>query len=170
MRDVIRFSTLALILSFLTPSFARAEEDRWFARDKALHAFAGTVLAAGGYAGGALVFETRGTRVASGLVVALGAGAAKEWWDRGHDGDPSVRDLAWDGVGAAAGVTIAWLIDRAMHRQGAQPAASRSRRARRVGLAEVGHFVELDQLPIVSGTLEGVVVPGSRAVSPQRGL
>lgn len=39
-------------------------------------------------------------------------GAAKEIRDR-KGGDPSWRDFTWHAVGAATGVTVAWLIDRA---------------------------------------------------------
>jgi putative lipoprotein len=107
--------TLLLLLTLvgLHSSLARADEsDRWLARDKTLHATAGAALGAGGYGAGALVFDAPPARVVSGIVMSLGIGAAKEWYDRGR-GDPSWRDFAWDGIGAAAGVTIAWLIDRA---------------------------------------------------------
>lgn len=95
----------------------QAADDPWFGRDKALHATTSAGIAAGGYAGSAVVFKTSTTRtrVVSGVAISLGAGAAKEWWDRGR-GTPSWRDFAWDGVGAAAGTTIAWLIDRARRR------------------------------------------------------
>ena len=42
-------------------------------------------------------------------------GGSEEWCDHHDGGRASSRDLAWDGVGAAAGVTVAWLIDRAWH-------------------------------------------------------
>ncbi|MFN7981951.1 MAG: hypothetical protein U0Q11_08850 [Vicinamibacterales bacterium] len=104
--------TLVVLLSAVS---ARAGDDPWFAHDKALHAAAGAALGAGGYGTGALVFTSTRARIGVGLGVALGAGAAKEWHDRGGRGTPSWRDFAWDGVGAAAGVGVAWLIDRAHH-------------------------------------------------------
>ena len=109
----------------------RAGDDPWFARDKALHAAAGATLGAGGYAASALVFETPGKRIASGLIVGLGAGAAKEWHDRGGRGTPSWRDFAWDGVGTAAGLSVAWLIDRTRraHRSPPRSAHVQSTRA-----------------------------------------
>lgn len=110
--DVTRIVALLASLSVATPAVA-ADGDQWFARDKALHASAGATLGLGGYAAGALVFGGSGKRVASGLVAGIGVGAAKEWHDRGGRGTASWRDLAWDGIGAAAGVTVAWMIDRA---------------------------------------------------------
>ena len=106
---------VACLLVFLTlAGIAGADDsDPWFARDKALHVGATSALATGGYAAGALVFEGRDKRVATGLVVALGAGAAKELRDRSTGGDASWRDFTWDAIGAATGVTIVWLIDRA---------------------------------------------------------
>ena len=114
--------TLTALLVALAGSRAQAADgDAWFARDKALHASAGAAIGAGGYAGSALVFSGTRARVTSGLALALGAGAAKEWSDRGGRGTPSWRDFAWDAVGATTGVTIAWLIDRAVHARAAHP-------------------------------------------------
>ena len=119
------------VLVALRASPARAGDDPWFAHDKALHAAAGAMLGAGGYAASALVFETPRKRVASGLIVGLGAGAAKEWHDRGGRGTPSWRDFDWDGVGAAAGVTVAWLVDRARRAHRSQPDSARAASTRR---------------------------------------
>ncbi len=109
-------AVLAVMLVLATGARLRAE-DAWWAKDKAAHFGATSGLAAGGYAAGALVFEARDTRVASGLVLALGAGAAKEWRDRARGGTASWRDFTWDAAGAATGVAMAWLIDRARHRR-----------------------------------------------------
>jgi putative lipoprotein len=120
---VTRLATLtkltALVFTLAGSRAEAADGDAWFARDKALHASAGVAIGAGGYAGSALVFSGTRARVTSGLALALGAGAAKEWSDRGGRGTPSWRDFAWDAVGAATGVTIAWLIDRAVHARAA---------------------------------------------------
>jgi uncharacterized protein YfiM (DUF2279 family) len=90
--------------------------DPWIGRDKALHLGAGSTLAAGGYALGALKLEEREKRIAAGLGLSLGASAAKELYDRRTGGDPSWRDFTWGAAGAATGATIAWLIDRLRHR------------------------------------------------------
>ena len=111
-----RFVTTALFIVWLSAG-VRAADDPWLGRDKALHAAVSTGLAAGGYAAVAALAKESSTRrrVLSGLTISLGAGAVKEWRDRGY-GSPSWRDFAWDGVGAAAGTTIAWLIDRSRQR------------------------------------------------------
>jgi uncharacterized protein YfiM (DUF2279 family) len=94
-----------------------AAQDRWFAPDKALHFAAGAALGAGGYALGSMAFDGRDRRVAVGLSIGIGAGAAKELRDRGSGGTASWRDLAWTAGGAGLGVTTAWLIDRASYRR-----------------------------------------------------
>jgi putative lipoprotein len=91
---------------------ARAQEDPWFGRDKALHFGATFVLAGAGYAGGAALSREPVVRFGVGAAVAMGAGVAKEMYDRTSGGDPSLRDLTWDAVGTATGLLTAWLIDR----------------------------------------------------------
>ena len=129
--NAVKRTAAIVILVTLVAGKARAGDDPWFARDKALHAAAGATLGAGGYAASALVFETPRKRVASGLIVSLGAGAAKEWHDRGGRGTPSWRDFAWDGVGAAAGLSVAWLIDRTRRAHRSQPDSARAASTRR---------------------------------------
>ena len=70
------------------------------------------MFAGDGYAGTSVFSKSESTRlgVAAGLAVA--AGAAKEVSDRYSGGDPSLRDLTWDVVGAATGTMLAWLVDR----------------------------------------------------------
>jgi uncharacterized protein YfiM (DUF2279 family) len=97
------------------PAIVRAE-DRWFARDKAEHFGATAGFGAGGYALASTVADRERWRIAAGVGSGIGAAAAKELWDRSH-GDASWRDFAWGAVGTAAGVTIAWAIDRLRHRE-----------------------------------------------------
>ena len=124
MKAVTRLVLIGIgVLIALRARPAQAGDDPWFARDKALHAAAGATLGAGGYAASALVFEAPRKRIASGLIVGLGAGAAKEWHDRRGRGTPSWRDFAWDGVGTAAGLSVAWLIDRTRRAHRAPPPA-----------------------------------------------
>jgi hypothetical protein len=47
-----------------------------------------------------------------GTSAGLGAGAAKELRDRRH-GQPSWRDFTWSAAGTAAGVLVAWIVDKA---------------------------------------------------------
>jgi putative lipoprotein len=104
---------LAVALLLVLPPAARAADpDPWFGRDKALHFGASFTLAAGGYAGAALLTDRTPVRAATGVGLALSAGIAKEVYDRYAGGDPSWRDLTWDVMGTATGVLVAWLIDR----------------------------------------------------------
>jgi putative lipoprotein len=92
---------------------ARAHErDPWFGRDKALHYGASFTLALGGYALAAPFTPREPPRAAAGSLLALSLGVAKEIADRYTGGDPSWRDLGWDLLGTASGVTVAWLLDR----------------------------------------------------------
>jgi uncharacterized protein YfiM (DUF2279 family) len=114
---------VCLILAGVVIGLARdvGAEDRWLARDKAEHAAASAAIGAGGYALAATVTERPKWRVILGTSAAVGAGTAKELWDKSH-GEASWRDFSWDVIGASAGVAIAWAVDRAFrHRRQAQP-------------------------------------------------
>src|SRR5688572_22432899 len=87
---------------------AASETDPWLGRDKALHFGVCAALGAGGWTLGALVDDEPATRLALGLGLPLAAGAAKELYDLSGRGDPSWRDLTWDGIGAVAGVLSGW--------------------------------------------------------------
>ncbi|MBX3233017.1 MAG: hypothetical protein KIT84_12675 [Labilithrix sp.] len=100
---------LALIA---TASPARAaDRDPWLAEDKALHATVSGALAGGSYAVGAAVFDARGHALlaAAGFTLAIGAG--KEALDMAGLGHPSWKDFAWNGIGTAIGLALAWSID-----------------------------------------------------------
>ena len=107
----------AIVAAFLTLSSTGAYADSWLGPDKLKHYVAGAGIAAAGYGASALAFERREPRVGAGLTVAVGAGAVKEWRDRSHAGTPSWRDFTWSALGAATGVTLSWLVDRAIHRR-----------------------------------------------------
>ena len=112
---------LAALITFGATNAGAQGNDAWIGRDKALHFTAGTALAGGGYYLGAVMFESRDRRIVTGLSLAMGAGALKELHDRASGGSASWRDVTWDAVGAATGVTIGWLIDRA---RGGRPASA----------------------------------------------
>jgi putative lipoprotein len=107
-----------LCLASLAPLSARAAvtelpvNDRWFARDKALHFGVSAGLAGAGYVGGALLFESPGARWLTGAGVALSAGVAKELYDAGRGSFFSGKDLTWDVLGTATGLTLSWAVDR----------------------------------------------------------
>ncbi len=94
------------------PSRAQATDpDPWFGRDKALHFGASATIAAGGYAIGAAAFDARRDALLLGGALAAAAGIGKELLDLSGLGDPSWRDLAWDGMGTLAGLVVAWSVD-----------------------------------------------------------
>lgn len=108
-------SLLALVAAVACVAQARADDaDPWIARDKALHFDVSAGLAAAGYGVSAgWVVDARWKALALGGGVALAAGAAKELADATGiiHGDPSWRDFAWDAIGVAAGLAIAWSVD-----------------------------------------------------------
>ena len=110
-----RVAGVVLLVTLVAPRGWAGEADPWFGSDKALHLGAASAIGAGGYAAGAAVFDRTTPRVLSGMTAAVTVGAAKEWHDHLAGGQASWRDMAWNGVGAAVGVTIAWLVDRAWH-------------------------------------------------------
>lgn len=105
----------------LASSLSRgADRDPWVAEDKALHASVSGVIAGGSYAAGAAIFDARGHALiaAAGLTLAIGAG--KELADLAGFGDPSWKDFAWDGIGTAIGLALAWTTDLLLRGTGAR--------------------------------------------------
>lgn len=105
----------AVLLTVLAaPDLARAagpDPDPWFGRDKALHFGASATIAGSGYAIGAPLLDCRGCALILGGSLAAAAGITKELLDATGLGDPSWRDLTWDGIGTLAGLAFAWGID-----------------------------------------------------------
>jgi len=103
----------ALTLGAASPAYA---SDDWLGRDKAWHFSISLALGAGGYGLSATFLDDPLPRAAVGFGFAMLLGVGKEIWDAMGHGDPSGRDLAWDVVGAATGVLLAYVIDRLVHR------------------------------------------------------
>jgi putative lipoprotein len=110
-------SVIALVVAggLSRPAPALAADDL-FGRDKALHFAASAGIALGGYAGAAVFTVDRPTRLVTGGGLALAAGIGKEISDRYTGGDPSWRDLGWDVIGTATGLTLAYMIDWGIRR------------------------------------------------------
>jgi len=108
---IARAWIVAALLSS-TPAAAQSDPDPWFGRDKLLHFGASAEIATNGYTLGAAFWEDRRARLASGAVLALTAGIAKELYDLSGHGDPSWKDLTWDVIGTATGLLISWLVDK----------------------------------------------------------
>jgi uncharacterized protein YfiM (DUF2279 family) len=112
-RLALRF---AIVVAMLVAAPEVRAGDDLFGRDKALHFAASAGIALGGYGGATLFTDTRPPRLMVGGGLALLAGIGKEIADRYTGGDPSWRDLGWDVVGTATGLTLAYTIDWGWHR------------------------------------------------------
>ena len=87
---------------------ARADDDPWFGRDKALHFSLSAVIAGGGYAAAVPITDDRRWRLAAGAGLAIAAGAGKEISDRYDGGDASWRDFTWDLLNDRAIFAVRW--------------------------------------------------------------
>jgi len=87
-------------------------------------------LAAGTYGASAGLLELpRSTSLILGAGASAAAGIAKEGLDLAGFGDPSWKDLAWDGIGIVVGLALAWTVDilvRGTGPEGTAPAAHRA--------------------------------------------
>jgi putative lipoprotein len=101
----------ALGLASPAPTAAQADPDPWWAYDKALHLGSSFGLALGGYGLAVPFTDEPWERAALGLAFSLAFGVGKELADLAGYGHPSWKDLAWDGVGALGGVSLALSFD-----------------------------------------------------------
>ncbi len=101
-------------------------QDAWWGPDKALHCGVSAGLAAGGYAVSSIALDKAWQRATAGAAFSLSAGAAKELWDLSGHGDPSLKDLAWDGIGTALGVALALALDTWVFEREQSPSAQRA--------------------------------------------
>lgn len=113
MRSRRAAGALLLTLVLLAPA-ARADDDPWLGRDKALHFGVSASLAAGTYGVTAAAGGTRGLSLGLGAGVAAAAGIGKETLDLAGYGDPSWKDLAWDAIGLVVGLAVAFGVDLAV--------------------------------------------------------
>ncbi|GEL71286.1 hypothetical protein [Myxococcus virescens] len=122
-----------LLLVLLAPLGARAASgDAWLGPDKPKHFAACFMFAGAGYAGGALLFDNPHARWLTGAGLAMGAGVGKELYDLGRGTTFSMKDLAWDAVGAASGLAVSYVVDRLVFRRDDTPSeVARQARLRR---------------------------------------
>lgn len=91
------------------------DPDPWLGPDKALHFGASALIAGAGYGISAPFFEhSRVPPLLIGGGVGVLAGVGKELYDLTGRGDPSWKDLAWDGIGITAGLLVAVGLDLAI--------------------------------------------------------
>ena len=114
---------LAMVAIGLGETEARASDDTdpWLGRDKVIHYGVSAGIAGAGYVAGALIFDTRAHALVMGAGAAALAGVGKELADLGGYGDPSWKDLAWDGLGLVTGLAVAWGVDLLIRGVSAEP-------------------------------------------------
>ena len=106
------FLTLAVGSLFCGGAALAQGKDSFLTRDKAEHFVLSAGLAAAGYGAGATFFESREARLLTGAGLALTLGAAKELDDLRGPGVASWADMTWNVVGTAAGLLVAYGVDR----------------------------------------------------------
>jgi putative lipoprotein len=107
----VRNTRILVLAALLYTTQARADDDPWLGKDKALHFASSASLAVGGYGFGVVTQRDRPTSLLFGGGFAFGFGVAKETWDLMGHGDPSWKDLTWDAIGTVAGLATAWVLD-----------------------------------------------------------
>lgn len=112
MRTIVSTACAASLFFAAAPA-AADDPDPWFSRDKGYHFAVSATIASGGYVAGAFLFDARGHALIFGAGLTAAAGIGKEILDATGYGDPSWKDLAWDGIGMVTGLAVAWAIDLA---------------------------------------------------------
>jgi putative lipoprotein len=111
-----RLAVLSAVLFIPLSAWSQVREtprpDPWLSRDKVAHFGVSAALAGAGYAGGMFLFEAPEARWLTGAGVALGVGVAKELYDGASGSIFSWKDLTWDVLGTATGLTLAWAVER----------------------------------------------------------
>ena len=114
MRRLVQATVSGVLITAMTiavPCRADGDSDRWFAKDKALHFGMSAGVAGATYGVSAPHFGNRYAPLLIGAGVGVLAGASKEVWDASGYGTPSWKDAAWDAMGIATGLLIAWTLD-----------------------------------------------------------
>jgi uncharacterized protein YfiM (DUF2279 family) len=94
------------------PRQAQAADDAWWGKDKRKHLLLSSGAAFAGYLWlGSMELEPA-FRIGLTTLTVLGAGALKEAWDTGGRGQASWKDMAWNVVGNAVGLLLAWVVER----------------------------------------------------------
>ncbi|HEY3594162.1 MAG TPA: hypothetical protein VGL13_09810 [Polyangiaceae bacterium] len=135
-RRFLVLAAFSLMISRAAPAQA-ADPDPFWGQDKALHFVAAGALAGTGYAVTTAFTGDRWKAFAIGGGIGLGAGAAKEGLDALGFGDPSWKDFAWDAIGTAFGLGVAFVVDAAARGSWPPLSASTGRRASALKLAFV---------------------------------
>jgi putative lipoprotein len=107
-------ATGVLATAFFSTTARADDSDPFWGPDKALHFAVAGMIAGVSYGATTAVTDDRWKAFAIGGTAAVGAGALKEGFDAAGFGDPSWKDFAWDVIGGACGLGVAWVIDVAV--------------------------------------------------------
>ena len=95
-----------MLLVFTLHGTTSSGGDRWFGADKAKHFFMAAFVESAAFSG----LRLTGMRPHAALNTAVGLtgglSVGKEVYDRFSGGDPSFKDLTWDGAGMAAAAVL----------------------------------------------------------------
>jgi uncharacterized protein YfiM (DUF2279 family) len=80
--------------------------DRWLAPDKARHFFLSVFVESMSFSVLRSAGVGRNASLVGASALTAGLGAGREIYDHFHPGTPSVKDLAWDGIGIAAAAVV----------------------------------------------------------------
>ena len=80
--------------------------DRWFSPDKVKHVFVSVFVESMSFSVLRSARVGRNASLVGASAVAAGTGLGREIYDHFHPGTPSLKDLAWDGVGIAAAAVV----------------------------------------------------------------
>ena len=101
-----------LLLVFTLAGGPAAGGDGWFSVDKVQHFFASAFVQSMTYGTLRAAGVTHGVALAGASATTAAVGGGKEIYDAKYGGDPSVKDLVWDGLGAGAATGILVRVQR----------------------------------------------------------
>lgn len=79
-----------------------AVSDPWFAPDKAKHFFMAAFVQSASFSGLRFIGMSRSASLVGATAVSSAVSVGKELYDLEYGGDPSFKDLTWDGIGIVA--------------------------------------------------------------------
>jgi putative lipoprotein len=79
-----------------------AGRDPWFSPDKAKHFFMSAFVQSASFSALRLAGASRTGSLVGASAASLSVGVGKELYDKKFGGDPSLKDLTWDGAGITA--------------------------------------------------------------------
>lgn len=101
-----------LLLVFTLAGGPVREGDGWFSVDKVQHFFTSAFVQSMTYGTLRAAGVSHGVSLAGASVTTAAVGVGKEIYDAKYGGDPSVKDLVWDGLGGVAATGILVRVQR----------------------------------------------------------